>query len=1119
MTSPVDGTIYKASTVPSTFSGSVADNSGGAGLNSNSTTFTLQNPSGQYWTGSAWQSGAYNLATSHSSTTSGTSVSWSDNVSLPSWSSQSDGVYTVQATATDKVGNTYTGPAISFTLDRTAPTTTVTSPVGGSAYKAAAVPATFSGSVADNTGGSGLAANSTTFTLQRPSDSYYWTGSAWQSGSFNLATTHSAASDGTAVTWTSSVTLPTWSSLSDGTYTVKVTATDTVGNSATGTAVTFILDKTAPATASVSSPSNGTTYGPATMPATFSGSAADSGSSGAGLAANSTTFTLKNPSGLYWSGSAWQSSAVNLATTSTATSGSSSTTWTSSATLPAWASETDGSYTVQATATDKAGNSYTGSAISFTLDASPPTTASVTSPVGSTTYRASTVPSTFSGSAADNSGGAGLNSDSTTFTLQRASDGYYWTGSAWQAAVSHLATSHSSTTSGTSVSWSDNVSLPSWSSQSDGVYTVQATATDKVGNTYAGPAISFTLDRTAPATASVISPVNGTTYRASTMPATFSGSAADNSSGSGLAANSTTFTLTRSSDGHYWTGSAWQYSSFNLATTHSATSDGDSVTWTSAATLPAWSQGDGTYSVQVTATDKVGNTYTGSAVSFGYDSTAPVTASVTSPVGGTIYRAGTVPAFSGSVADNSSGSGLAANSATFTLTNPSGQYWNGSGWQSGSFALAATNTATSGSTSVTWTSSATLPTWSSQADGSYTVQATATDKAGNSYSGSAVSFTLDNTAPTVTVNQAAGQGDPTNTKSIQFTVVFSESVTGVATGDFTKSGTATGFSVSSVSGSGTTYTVTVSGSSVTDGTVTLTMPAGGAADTAGNTNVASTSTDNSVTYEATAPTTASVTSPVNGTAYRAETMPATFSGSAADNTGGVGLAANSTTFTLQRASDSYYWTGSAWQAAVANLATTHATTTSNTAATWTSSATLPNWVLQSDGTYTVKATATDKAGNTYSGSAISFTFHSPAGPSYAGTGADNTGVGTATWTNPGNITAADTNYATCSLGSSAVSHYLWATNFGFGIPAGATINGIQVSVMRESSSSSTSNNIQDNVVSLIKGGAVTGSNKATATYWPDSMTAASYGGTGDSGESPHGPLLTSMRPTSASLSR
>ena len=39
----------------------------------------------------------------------------------------------------------------------------------------------------------------------------------------------------------------------------------------------------------------------------------------------------------------------------------------------------------------------------------------------------------------------------------------------------------------------------------------------------------------------------------------------------------------------------------------------------------------------------------------------------------------------------------------------------------------------------------------------------------------------DATAPTVTINQAAGQADPTNASPINFTVVFSESVTDFAT--------------------------------------------------------------------------------------------------------------------------------------------------------------------------------------------------------------------------------------------------------------------------------------------------------------------------------------------------
>ena len=62
------------------------------------------------------------------------------------------------------------------------------------------------------------------------------------------------------------------------------------------------------------------------------------------------------------------------------------------------------------------------------------------------------------------------------------------------------------------------------------------------------------------------------------------------------------------------------------------------------------------------------------------------------------------------------------------------------------FNLTATNIATTGNTAVTWTSSAVLPTWASQPDGIYTIQATATDKAGNTFTGSPVSFTLDGTS-------------------------------------------------------------------------------------------------------------------------------------------------------------------------------------------------------------------------------------------------------------------------------------------------------------------------------------------------------------------------------------
>lgn len=104
----------------------------------------------------------------------------------------------------------------------------------------------------------------------------------------------------------------------------------------------------------------------------------------------------------------------------------------------------------------------------------------------------------------------------------------------------------------------------------------------------------------------------------------------------------------------------------------------------------------------------------------------------------------------------------------------------------------------------------------------------------------------DVTPPSVTINQAGAQVDPTGTSPINFTVVFSESVSNFATGDVTLSGTA-GATTATVTGSGTTYNVAVSGMT-TNGTVIASVNAGVATDAAGNANTSGTSSDNQVTF-------------------------------------------------------------------------------------------------------------------------------------------------------------------------------------------------------------------------------------------------------------------------------
>jgi mRNA-degrading endonuclease toxin of MazEF toxin-antitoxin module len=119
------------------------------------------------------------------------------------------------------------------------------------------------------------------------------------------------------------------------------------------------------------------------------------------------------------------------------------------------------------------------------------------------------------------------------------------------------------------------------------------------------------------------------------------------------------------------------------------------------------------------------------------------------------------------------------------------------------------------------------------ADGTVTVDipaGVAVDGAGNTNSAAAqLSRSYDATPPSVVLSSTAA--NPTNA-AFTVTATFSEPVTGfsltaVTVGNATKS---------SLSGSGSTYTFTVTPAG--DGTVTVDVPAGGAADTTGNTNTA-----------------------------------------------------------------------------------------------------------------------------------------------------------------------------------------------------------------------------------------------------------------------------------------
>lgn len=117
------------------------------------------------------------------------------------------------------------------------------------------------------------------------------------------------------------------------------------------------------------------------------------------------------------------------------------------------------------------------------------------------------------------------------------------------------------------------------------------------------------------------------------------------------------------------------------------------------------------------------------------------------------------------------------------------------------------------------------------------------------------------------------------------------------------------------------------------------------------------------------------------------------------------------------------------------------------------------------------------------------------GPNNAGNGT-TVGTGTA-WTNPGNITTAGSPYATVGLTNSSNSQILRASNFGFNIPANATINGVVVTINKMVNN--TSGTRADVIVQLYNASnTLVGDNKAiTGTNWPASLSNVIYGGPGD----------------------
>jgi hypothetical protein len=139
----------------------------------------------------------------------------------------------------------------------------------------------------------------------------------------------------------------------------------------------------------------------------------------------------------------------------------------------------------------------------------------------------------------------------------------------------------------------------------------------------------------------------------------------------------------------------------------------------------------------------------------------------------------------------------------------------------------------------------------------------ATDGVDNSTAvGTAVTYVVDGTAPTVSSFTSA-VSSPTNSSSIEYTLTFSEAVSGIAGADFANAGTATGCTFTPSAATGTTITLTVTTCSTT-GTLTPRLTANLVSDLVGNAGpAANSSATTTLTLDRAAPTVSTFSSAVS----------------------------------------------------------------------------------------------------------------------------------------------------------------------------------------------------------------------------------------------------------------
>jgi hypothetical protein len=440
--------------------------------------------------------------------------------------------------------------------------------------------------------------------------------------------------------------------------------------------------------------------------------------------------------------------------------------------------------------------------------------------------------------------------------------------------------------SGTSLSWSTTLGASS---------TLKLKVTDGAGNDGVVLSQAYVLDASAPSAPS----------------------AADLSTGSDSGVSSTD-NIT-SDNTPTLTGTAESGATVTLYDT-----DGTTVLGTTTATGGTWSittsaLSNGNHTLTTKATDAAGNVSTASSgLVVGVDTAAPTAVGLSTST--------VVAAAAGSGATVATLQATDTHTVTYALATGNGT----NDADNASFTISGSNLVVGGS---------------SLAAGTYHLYLAATDAAGN-VSNQAVTFTVVNVPSVTSIVRVGSAAVAGSAASADYTVTFSESVTGVDVSDFdlTHTGTAAG-SISGISGSGTTYTVTVN-SLAGDGTLRLDLNGSGTGIQNGSSIAIASGYTSGQTYT------------LDHTAPVAPSTPDLHAGSDSGSSSSDDLT-NDNTPTL---------IGTAESGSTVTLYDTNGTTVLGT-----TTATGGNWSITAStlavGSHTLTAKATDAAGNVSSASA------------------------------------------------------------------------------------------------------------------------------------------------------